>query len=132
MDNDRLNDSCWNSEMREVELWENEGYLLDYCFSFNNFLFFIQFSQAQIAAQIHPFLRLCSSFFIPHLVFLFLAAPQNRWSKQNLSEKCGLEEGMNGILLLATSQSDVGGANTSGKGSGMIEGNGEIRFVPCL
>ena len=26
MDNDRLSDSCWNSEMREVELWENERF----------------------------------------------------------------------------------------------------------
>ena len=26
IDNDRLSDSCWNSEMREVELWENERF----------------------------------------------------------------------------------------------------------
>jgi len=26
MDDDRLRDGCWNSEMREVELWENERY----------------------------------------------------------------------------------------------------------
>ena len=26
MDDDRLSDSCWNSEMREVELWENERF----------------------------------------------------------------------------------------------------------
>lgn len=24
LDDDRLTDECWNSEMREVELWENE------------------------------------------------------------------------------------------------------------
>ena len=26
MDDDRLSDSCWNSEMREVDLWENERF----------------------------------------------------------------------------------------------------------
>jgi hypothetical protein len=26
MDDDRLTDKCWNSEMREVELWENERF----------------------------------------------------------------------------------------------------------
>lgn len=26
MDDDQLSDSCWNSEMREVELWENERF----------------------------------------------------------------------------------------------------------
>ena len=26
MDDDRLTDECWNSEMRQVELWENERY----------------------------------------------------------------------------------------------------------
>jgi hypothetical protein len=26
IDDDRLTDECWNSEMREVELWENERY----------------------------------------------------------------------------------------------------------
>ena len=26
IDDDRLSDECWNSEMREVELWENERY----------------------------------------------------------------------------------------------------------
>ncbi|KAF8639057.1 hypothetical protein AX17_001753 [Amanita inopinata Kibby_2008] len=27
LDNDRLTDACWSSEMREVELWENERYI---------------------------------------------------------------------------------------------------------
>jgi len=27
VDNDRLSDECWKSEMREVELWENERYI---------------------------------------------------------------------------------------------------------
>lgn len=26
LDDDKLSDECWNSEMREVELWENERY----------------------------------------------------------------------------------------------------------
>ena len=26
MDDDRLGDECWNSEMREVQLWENERF----------------------------------------------------------------------------------------------------------
>jgi len=26
IDNDGLTDECWNSEMRQVELWENERY----------------------------------------------------------------------------------------------------------
>ena len=26
IDNNRLSDSCWNSEMEEVELWENERF----------------------------------------------------------------------------------------------------------
>ena len=26
MDDDRLSDECWNSEMREVQLWENERF----------------------------------------------------------------------------------------------------------
>lgn len=26
MDDDKLSDKCWNSEMREVYLWENERY----------------------------------------------------------------------------------------------------------
>ena len=33
MDDDRLSDSCWNSEMREVELWENERVGGRFCFS---------------------------------------------------------------------------------------------------
>ena len=31
MDDDRLTDACWNSEMREVYLWENERYWGAYC-----------------------------------------------------------------------------------------------------
>jgi len=27
VDDDRLTDACWQSEMREVELWENERYV---------------------------------------------------------------------------------------------------------
>ena len=34
MDDDRLSDSCWNSEMREVELWENERFGGRFCFLF--------------------------------------------------------------------------------------------------
>ena len=26
MDDDRLSDECWNSEIREVQLWENERF----------------------------------------------------------------------------------------------------------
>ena len=34
IDDDRLSDSCWNSEMREVELWENERFEGVFFFSF--------------------------------------------------------------------------------------------------
>ncbi len=27
VDDDRLTDACWQSEMRQVELWENERYV---------------------------------------------------------------------------------------------------------
>lgn len=36
IDDDRLSDECWNSEMREVQLWENErfGGMFSYTFFF--------------------------------------------------------------------------------------------------
>jgi hypothetical protein len=60
------------------------------------------------------------------------AAPQKGWSKQNLrsGERRAWTRGRDGWSPVAGSNtSDVGGASTGGKGSGMVEGNGEIRFV---
>ena len=34
--------------------------------------------------------------------------------------------------VVGNNTSDVEGASTGRRGSGMVEGNGEIRFVPCL
>jgi hypothetical protein len=49
IDDDRLTDSCWNSEMREVELWENERFGGRFLvFFFRHQFPFNQFSQAQI------------------------------------------------------------------------------------
>lgn len=33
VDDDRLTDVCWRSEMREVELWENERYVGEFLFT---------------------------------------------------------------------------------------------------
>jgi hypothetical protein len=32
MNDDRLSDSCWNSEKREVELWEKRDLVVDFVF----------------------------------------------------------------------------------------------------
>lgn len=43
IDDDRLSDECWNAEMREVQLWENERYggvYIFYAFRFFSFYFF--------------------------------------------------------------------------------------------
>ena len=37
---------------------------------------------------------------------------------------------MNRFFVAGNNASDLGGASTGGKGSGMEEGNGEIGFVP--
>jgi hypothetical protein len=47
MDDDRLKDSCWNSEKREVELWENERFGGRFLF-FVHHLPFNHVSQARI------------------------------------------------------------------------------------
>ena len=60
-------------------------------------------------------------------------APQKGWSKQNLKsgERRAWTRGRDGWSpVVGSNTSDVGGdASTSGKGSGMVEGNGEVRFV---
>ena len=54
MDDDRLSDSCWNSEMREVELWENERFGGRFLVFVHQFLFNCV-SQVQILLLIlHP------------------------------------------------------------------------------
>jgi hypothetical protein len=54
IDDDRLSDSCWNSEMREVELWENERFGGRFFFPVHQ-IPFNQFSQAQIPLLILHF-----------------------------------------------------------------------------
>ena len=79
MDDDRLSDSCWNSEMREVELWENERFggkflffFLCICFHFLN-----QVSQARILHLIlhRPVRTPPSQPPLPLLLFHFLSRP---------------------------------------------------------
>ena len=43
LDDDRLSDECWNSELREVQLWENERFGGMSFRAFNSFLFFYFF-----------------------------------------------------------------------------------------
>ena len=84
MDDDRLSDSCWNSEMREVELWENERFG-GKCFFFLSFFNFrlISFHRFRSCSsfyipdrseRVYPGFRLRSCLFNPYLVFLFFTA----------------------------------------------------------
>ena len=110
MDDDRLSDSCWNAEMREVELWENERF--GGRFSRYSFPVCIIYSinlgsdPAPLATANTP---------VP-------AAPHKGWSKQNLKneERSAWTRGRDGW-------SPVVASNT---GAGMVENNGEIRLVP--
>jgi hypothetical protein len=43
IDDDRLSDECWNSEMREVQLWENERFGGMFFYPPLSFLFFFFF-----------------------------------------------------------------------------------------
>ena len=57
------------------------------------------------------------------------------WSKQNLKngERSAWSRGRDGWSpVVGNNATDVGGASTGGKGPGMVEGNGEIRFVLYL
>jgi hypothetical protein len=93
MDDDRLSNSCWNSE-REVELWENERFGGEFLF-FSVYQFpYNQSSQAQILLLIlHPRLvkTLPSQLQPPRLLFhslsrfplLHCRLLLNGWSKQN-------------------------------------------------
>ena len=84
IDDDRLSDSCWNSEMREVELWENERFGgRFFCFSFINFHYLFNFRRLRSCSSfyipdrsehLYPSFRLRSYFSIPYLVFLFFTA----------------------------------------------------------
>ena len=80
IDDDRLSDSCWNSEMREVELWENERFGGRFFFRSSISIFLIGFHRLRSCSlfyipdrseRLRPIFRFCSHFFIPYLVFLF-------------------------------------------------------------
>ena len=61
--------------------------------------------------------------------------PQKGWSKQNLKkgERSAWTRGRDGWSpVVGSNSTDEGGSSTGGKDSGKVEGNGEIRFVPCL
>ena len=62
-----------------------------------------------------------------------IAAPQKRWSRQNLKngERSPQTRGEDWSPVVGNVTSVVEGASVR-RGSGIIEGNGEIRFVPCL
>ena len=119
IDDNRLSDSCWNSEMREVELWENERFGGRFFFFVHRFPFFYEFSQAQILLLIlHPRLVRAPLSQPPPLLPLFhslsrlpLLHRQLLLKKDGVSrilrterEVRGLEGGMDGVLLLAAMQ----------------------------
>ena len=140
MDDDRLSDSCWNSEMREVELWENERFGGRFYFSFTSCVIWLTsigsdpapHSTSPIAeSDSIPASASASTVPIPVSSSSLLVAPQKGWSKQNLKngERRAWTRGRDGWSPVVGSSAGNVGASTNGKGSGMVEGNGEIRFV---
>ena len=99
IDDDRLSDDCWNSEMRVVELWENERY------------------GGPMPSE-NPSLAISTSAVV-------LAAPQKGWSKQNLraNERSAWTRGRDGWSGVGTSA--VAGTG----GNAYVEAGGEVRFV---
>ena len=89
MDDDRLSDSCWNSEKREVELWENERFggrfllllfINFYLIRFHRLRSYPSFRIPNWSERLHAGFRLFTQFFIPYLFFHPLFA--NRSSKR--------------------------------------------------
>jgi len=109
MDDDRLNDSCWNSEMREVELWENER------FGGSDPVPHSAYPTGQ-SASVQDSVSVSTPPSQP-------TVPQKGWSKQNLKsgERCAWTRGRDGWSPVGSNASTGGG-----KGSGAVEGNGEI------
>ena len=76
MDDDRLTDSCWNSEKREVELWENERFGGRFFFLVHQPLL-NRVSQAQILLLIlHPQPVRAPPSRLPPLLRLFHSLPR--------------------------------------------------------
>jgi hypothetical protein len=82
MDDDRLSDSCWNSEKREVELWENERFGGSFLLLFIN-CYLIEFHRHRSCSsfyipnrseRLHPGFRLCFHLFIPYFIVLVFNA----------------------------------------------------------
>ena len=83
IDDDRLTDSCWNSEIREVELWENERFGGRFFSFFRHQFRLIRFYRLRSCSSFYipdqserldPSLHFRSYFFIPYLVILFFTA----------------------------------------------------------
>jgi hypothetical protein len=141
MDDDRLSDSCWNSEMREVELWENErfgGIFVSHSLVCTILISFLSTGLDPIPLSVSSTTSIPAS--VSASTFSFpistsssslLATPQKGWSKQNLKigERNAWTRGRDGWSPVVSSNPSNVGAST---GSGTAEGHGEIRFVPCL
>ena len=119
MDDDRLSDSCRNSVMSEVEIWENERFGGRFLFFVYQFLF-NQFSQAPILLLI----LLCRPVRAPPSQLPPPFLPFHSLSRLPLLH-CQL-------LLERAGVSRILRTEREGGGSGMVEGNGETRFVSCL
>jgi len=133
IDDDRLSDECWNSEMREVQLWENERF--GGMFLHSPFIFYFIFwladdivlvissgpippdSSTLIATTMGASSSSSSSSASSSSAF---AHPHKGWSKQNLKagERGAWTRGRDGWS----------GVGMGGYGS-MVEGSGEVRFV---
>ncbi|KAF8805325.1 hypothetical protein BYT27DRAFT_7169455 [Phlegmacium glaucopus] len=124
IDDDRLSDSCWNSEMREVELWENER------FGGSDPVLHSTSSTGQSASIPASASASTFSFPVSSSASALPTAPQKGWSKQNLKngERSAWTRGRDGWSPVAGSNaSSIGGGSTGGQGSGgMVEGSGEI------
>jgi len=107
LDDDRLSDECWNSEMREVELWENERYG----------------GPLPLPSDNHPMAS-------PPATAVG-AAPQKGWNKQNLrnGERSAWTRGRDGWSGVGpgSSSTAVGGSSTSPGGGGNVAASeGEV------
>jgi len=134
IDDDRLSDECWNSEMREVQLWENERFGGMCFYSLFSSFFFVLFvwladaiafaiSSGPIppdSATLIATTMGASSSSSTSSASSSSAFPHKGWSKQNLraGERSAWTRGRDGW----------NGVGVGGHGS-MVEGSGEVRFV---
>ncbi|KAF8177855.1 integral peroxisomal membrane peroxin-domain-containing protein [Pholiota molesta] len=101
MDDDRLSDACWNAEMREVQLWENERW-------------------GGPLPTDSPTMAATSS-------SSSISPPQKGWSKQNLrpGERTGWTRGRDGW-----NGGGPGGSGNIAEGSGEVSSNLTFSLAP--